>query len=150
AAGQYWTQAGPSGVQPTIQAGNLAAGALAGPSGNSVKFGSNGMSARFNLRTNVTSGTWYFSMIVRLTDISTLNSSGVFWAGFNNSAGTQTTTPTAVSTRVVTRSAAGGFNIGLDKSSGTAPNFVFVAPVFTTNDTLFIVGSYTFNSAATN
>ena len=150
AAGQYWTQAGPSGVQPTIQGGNLAAGGLAGPSGNSVKFGGNGMSARFNLRTNGSSGTWYYSMLVRLTDISTLNANGVFWAGFNNSAGTQTTTPNVVDTRLVTRSATGGFNIGLDKSSGTAPNFVFVPPAFSTNDTLFVVASYTFNSAATN
>ena len=149
-AGQYWTQAGPSGTQPTIQAGNLAGGGLAGPSGNSVKFGGNGMSARFNLRTNVTTGTWYYSFLVRLTDISTLNASGVFWAGFNNSAGTQATTPTIVGTRVVTRSAVGGFNLGLDKTSGAAANFVFVPPAFTTNDTLFIVASYTFNSGATN
>ena len=147
---QYWTQAGPSGTQPTIQAGNLAGGGLAGLSGNSVKFGGNGMSARFNLRTNVTTGTWYYSFLVRLADISTLNASGVFWAGFNNSAGTQATTPTIVGTRVVTRSTAGGFNIGLDKSSGAAANFVFVPPAFTTNDTLFIVASYTFNSGATN
>jgi len=67
---------------------------------------------------------------------------------FNNSSGTQTTTPTSVGTRVVTRSAAGGFNLGLDKSSGTASSFAFATNVFTTNDTIFIVGSYTFNSGS--
>ena len=151
AAGQYWTQAGPAtSPQPIISAGNLVVGGLAGPSGNSVKFGGSGMSARFNLGTNSAAGTWYYSVIIRLTDVSTLNSSGVFWFGFNNSAGTQTTTPNVVGTRIVTRSAIGGYNIGLDKSSGTAVNFVFVPGVFTTNDTLFVAGSYTFNSAATN
>jgi len=150
ATGQYWTQAGPSGNQPTIQPGNLGGGGLGGPSGNSVKFGGNGMSARLNLVTNSALGTWYYSLLFRLTDISTLNTSGVFWFGFNNSAGTQTTTPNVVGTRIVTRSATGGYNIGLDKSSGTAGNFVFVPAVFTTNDTLFVVGSYSFNSGATN
>jgi hypothetical protein len=150
ANGQYWTQAGPAGTQPTIQAGSLSTGGLDGPTGNSVKFGGNGMSARFILGTNVTTGSWYYSLLVRLTDISTLNASGVFWAGFNNSATTQLTTPTSVGTRLLTRSAAGGFNVGLDKSSGNTGAFVFDPAVFTVNDTIFIVGSYTFNSATTN
>ena|ERR1043165_2033741 len=150
AGGQYWTQAGPSGTQPVIEAGSLSVGGLAGPSGNSVRFGGNGMSARFNLGTNATSGTWYYSLLVRLTDISTLNSGGVFWAGFNNSAGTQTMTPSSVATRLLTRSATGGFNIGLDKTSGNTNAFVWAPTVFTTNDTIFIVGSYTFNSGTTS
>ena len=150
ANGKRWTQAGPADPEPTIQGGSLAVGGLAGVSGNCAKFGGNGMSARFNLGTNSSTGTWYYSFITRLADISTLNANGVFWAGFNNSSGTQTTTPTSVGTRVVTRLATGGFNLGLDKSSGNAPSFVFSPTVFTTNDTIFIVGSYTFNGAATN
>lgn len=153
AAGQYWTQAGPtSGMtnQPTIQSNSLSFAGLAESLGNSVKFGSNGTSARFNLGTNSTAGTWYFSFICRLADISTLNSSGVFWAGFNNSSGTQTTTPTTVGTRIVTRSATGGYNIGLDKSSGQSGSFVFDPAVHTTSDVIFLVGSYTFNSGTTS
>ena len=149
ASGGYWTQAGPSGNQPTIQAGSLSVGGFSGPSGNSVVFGGNGMSARFNPGTNTANGTWFYSLIVRLADITGLSSSGVFWAGFNNSSGTQTTTPLSVGTRVVTRSATGGFNLGLDKSSGSAPSFVFSPLVFTPNDVLFLVGSYTFNSGST-
>jgi hypothetical protein len=149
ASGGYWTQAGPSGNQPTIQAGSLSVGGFSGPSGNSVVFNGNGMSARFNPGTNTANGTWFYSLIVRLADITGLSSSGVFWAGFNNSSGTQTTTPLSVGTRVVTRSATGGFNLGLDKSSGSAPSFVFSPLVFTPNDVLFLVGSYTFNSGST-
>jgi hypothetical protein len=150
AAGQWWSGAGPPGVQPTIQAGSLVYGGLDGPVGNSVKFGSNGLSARLNLGTNATNGSMYYSLVVRLTDISTLNSGGVFWAGFNNSAGTQGTTPNTVGTRLLTRLATGGFNVGLDKSSGNANGFVFSPTVYTTNDTIFVVGSYTFNAATNN
>src|SRR5207248_3092635 len=42
------------------------------------------------------------------------------------------------------------FNLGLDKSSGNTGSFLFSTNVFTTDDTIFIVASYTFNSAATN
>ncbi|MSU58725.1 MAG: hypothetical protein EXS35_11235 [Pedosphaera sp.] len=150
ATGQYWTQAGPAGVQPTITSNNLSYAGLATSMGNSVKFGGNGMSARFNFGAAITSGTVYFSFLAKLTDISTLNSSGVFWAGFNNSTGTQLTTPSTVGTRVLTKSATGGYQIGLDKTSGNAGGFVFAPNVFTTAQTVFLVGSYTFNPAATN
>ena len=153
ANGQSWSAAGSGGPPLTIQAGNLPVAGLAGAAGNSVQFGgftSGGTSARFNLGTNATSGTWYYSMAFRLTDISTLNSGGVFWAGFNNSAGAQAGVPTAVVTRLVTRSATGGFNVGLDKSSGTTGSFVFSPELFTTNDTIFVVGSYTFNTGTTS
>jgi hypothetical protein len=40
--------------------------------------------------------------------------------------------------------------VGLDKSSGTAANFVWDSGNFTTSDTVFLVGSYTFNANATN
>src|SRR5262249_4826288 len=42
AASQRWTQAGPVDPEPTIQAGSLAVGGLAGVSGNCAKFGGNG------------------------------------------------------------------------------------------------------------
>jgi len=149
--GQRWTQAGPtSGNQPVISSGNLAALGLAGPSGNSVRFGGDGTSARFNLGTNSSSGPWFYSFSVKLVDVTGLSSSGIFWAGFNNSTGTQTTTPTSVGARIVARSAVGGFNLGLDKTSGSAASFAFAPAVFTTNEIIFVVASYTFNAATTN
>ena len=152
AAGQRWTQAGPdSGLsnQPMIAGGNLVGGGLAGVRGNSVRFGGNGTSARFNLDTSSASGSWYYSFLVRLPDITGLSASGIFWAGFNNSSGSQTTTPTSVGTRVVTKAAGGGYQLGLDKTTGLTGQFVFDSTVFTTNDTLFLVGRYTFNSGST-
>jgi hypothetical protein len=40
--------------------------------------------------------------------------------------------------------------VGLDKTSGTVGAFVFSPTVFTTNDIIFVVGSYTFFPATTN
>lgn len=148
AAGLRWTQAGPdAGLtnQPRIVGGNLPGGGLAGPRGNSVRFGGNGTSARWNLGTNLTSGSVFFSFLVRLADITGLSPTGIFWAGFNNSSGSQTTTPTTVGTRVIARAAPGGYQIGLDKNSGLTGQFVFDPTVYTTNDILFLVGAYVFN-----
>ncbi len=149
AAGRTWTQAGPTGsAAPVIASGNLTISGLASSGGNMAQFGGNGQSARFNMSSSANSGTVYFSFAMQLSDITTLNSGGVFWAGFNNLAGSQATTPTVVDTRVITRSAVGGFNIGLTKSSGTTSDFVWSPSTFTTSDTIFLVGSYTFNPAA--
>ncbi len=152
AAGQRWTQAGPdAGLtnQPLILGGNLNGGGLAGVRGNSVKFGGNGTSARFNLGTNSATGSWYFSLLARLTDITGLSGTGVFWAGYTESSGAQSSTPTVVGTRVITKAAAGGYQIGLDKNRGLAGLFVFDPTVYTTNDTLLLVGCYTFNPGST-
>jgi len=151
ASGHAWFQAGPgSNPQPTIAAGDLSIpGLFSTGGGQSAAFGGNGTSARLNLSIGaggITSGTVYFSFAARLTDLTGLSTSGVFWAGFNNAQGSQTTTPNTVVTRVVTRSAGvGAFNLGLDKSSGSASSFVWASGSFTTSDTLFLVGSYTFN-----
>jgi hypothetical protein len=151
ASGRTWFQAGPAtAIQPTIAAGDLTISGLASSGGGqSAAFGGNGTSARLNLSVGaggILSGTVYYSFAMRLTDLTGLNSSGVFWAGFNNTQGSQTTTPNTVVTRVVTRSTtAGVFNVGLDKSSATASSFVWAAGDYTTSDTIFLVGSYTFN-----
>ncbi|HZV34943.1 MAG TPA: hypothetical protein VFB72_10255, partial [Verrucomicrobiae bacterium] len=79
-----------------------------------------------------------------------LSSSGVFWAGFNNTSGSQTTTPTTIATRVYTRAAGGGYNLGLSKSTSTAADFVWDNTVHSANETIFLVGGYTFNTASTN
>ncbi len=160
--GFTWDQAGPTtgGTNvPAINAGSLSYSGLAPSVGNSAKFGgidSGGMAARFSLKSPVTTGTLYYSFLVKLTDITGLSTSGVFWAGFNNAAGAQATVPSVVGTRVVTRTnGATGVAIGLDKSSGGAANFQWypdnVNPTaFNVGDTIFVVGSYTFNTGSSS
>ena len=151
AAGQWWSQAGPdSANQPTNIPGSLAVTGLASPFANGVTFGGLGTSARLNLNTNTSSGTWFYSFAFRLPDITGISPSGIFWAGFNISTGPQTVTPTTVGTRLYTRAAAGGFNIGMSKNSSTSTDWVWDSRVFDTNQLLFVVGSYIFNSVSSS
>jgi len=156
--GQAWWELGPNvGLggtysQPTLAAGDLSVPGLASAGGGrSVAFGGNGDSARMNLtvgRGGITSGTVYFSFAMKLTDLTGLTTGGTYWTGFNNvqSQNSGTATPTTIVSRVMTRSATGGFNIGLQEgSSGTLGNAAWDNTLFTTADTIFLVGSYTFN-----
>ena len=81
--------------------------------------------------------------------LGALNSTGGFFASFNNSIGFQTGTPTAIGAAVHTRASGNGFQVGLIKAaSGTS---VFdTSKVYTTNDTVFVVGSYTINTSSTS
>src|SRR5262245_45532963 len=84
--GIAWLQAGPaSGLtnQPVVEAGSLSAADLPLSTGNHVRFGGNGTSARFSFGnalfgTNATGGTVYFSMLVQVKDVTGLSASGVF------------------------------------------------------------------------
>lgn len=158
--GFSWYQAGPvtGGTNvPSIYPGSLSYSGLAPSTGNSVKFGgidSGGMAARFSEATGVlaSSNTLYYSFIFQLVATNGLSTSSPFWAGFNNSAGSQGNLPTLVGTRINCKPANGGLNfqIGLDKSSGLTSLFQYATNLFTTNSVIFVVGSYTFNTGTTS
>jgi len=147
AQGQAWYQAGPvSSTQPTIVAGNLTYANLPPSQGNSVGFGGNGESARLDLSSAVTGGSIYYSFLMNVSSLGTLPTTGVFWAGFNNSVGSQATTPSVVGTRLYARSVTGSpgvFQLGVNQNGGTTT--WDTTDLFATGTTLFIVGSYTFN-----
>lgn len=157
ASGQSWYQAGPlSGPQPTIAAGDLTiAGLYSAGGGRSAKFGGGpGTSTRFNLSVGpggFQSGTVYFSFALKLTDITGLDSAGQFFAGFNTAQGSQATQPNTVGDRILARSVAGGYNIGIRQGTGGAQgNLAWNPTTFTTSDTIFLVGSYTFNTGSSS
>ena len=147
-----WDDVGTStaGSYVSVVAGNLSATGLPASTGNSVRFGGLGKSARFSFAPNavVTSGPLYYSFLLKVLDTNGLNSGGIFIAGFNNTSGTQTTQPTVICTRLYIRSAPGGFNLGLAKSSSTPTDWVWDSRVFTTSQVLFIVGGYLFNTGS--
>jgi len=149
--GLTWTAAGPPGSNVVVQAGNLTVPGLASPIGNQILFyGATGPSARFPIGPTTNQGTVFFSFALRVADLSGLSVIGDYLAGFNDAVGTQSTTPTVVGTRVLTRLLAttGGYVIGLDKSSGVPDNYKWDTHSFTVNDTVFIVGSYSFTVGA--
>jgi hypothetical protein len=149
AEGRTWLAAGPAGVQPAVQAGSLDVTGLQASSGNSAVFygGVNGPSARFVLNTNLTSGSAYYSMAIKVTDLGSLGTSGGFLAGFNDSTVTQGTTPTIVAAALQTRKDGSGYDLGIKKASGGS---VFDTTAHAVGDTVFVVASYTFVNATTN
>jgi len=150
AAGQDWCQVGPgTGPQPKIAAGSLCYPGLAPSSGNCVSFGGNGTSARLNLGATFTCGTLYYSFVIKLTDITTLNTTCPFWAGFSNTGGSASATPTLNAACLgAVANAAGGYNLSLLKATDGGGANLVVPTVFTTNDVIFVVASYQFNSIA--
>src|ERR1041385_5831252 len=96
----------------------------------------------------LTSGTVYYSFALNVLDLTGASSAGGFIAGFNNSIGTQTTQPQVLGTRLYLRATTGGFNLGVAKNSSTSTDWVWDTTVFNTNQTIFLVGSYTFTTLA--
>jgi len=145
-----WDDVGTTTAGPyvTTVAGNLSVAGLAASTGNCIQFGGLGKSARFSFAPTaaVTVGTLYYSFLLKVTDPTGMSSSGIFFAGFNNTPGTQTNQPSVIGTRVYIRTAAGGFNLGLSKNSSTSSDWVWDSRVFTNNQIIFIVGSYTFST----
>ena len=148
AGGQTWVQNGAlTGPQPTILSGSLSYTGLPTSQGNSVSFaGGSGAAGgdRLPLSAAVTSGTVYYSFLMDVTSLGTLPTSGVFWAGFNNTSGSSAALATSVGARLYARSATGGFQLGVQQNGGTT--LWDSTDTFTTGTTLFIVGSYTFVS----
>ncbi len=151
--GTQWVAMGTSGTGGTdpitVTSGSLSISGLAPSAGNSISYGGLGLTNRIPLGVDITSGTIYFSFAFKVTDLGSLSTNGGFMAGFNNDVVTATNQPTAIYTRVVTRLSGAGFQVGFEKSSGQVGNFQFAAPVFNLGDTIFVVGSYTFNSGTT-
>ena len=149
-----WSDIGTSTAGPyvTVQAASLSVSGLVTSTGNSIRFGGLGKSARFSFPSGnpVTSGTLYYSFALQVLDTNGLASSGIFIGGFNNSVGTQTAQPTVIGTRVYIRSTTNGFNLGVSKASSTATDWVWDPRNFTTNEIVFIVGSYTFGAATSS
>jgi uncharacterized protein (TIGR02597 family) len=147
-----WTEVGTNtaGSSVTVQSGNLNYSGLPPSVGNDVQFGGLAKSARLSFPTGrpITNGTVYYSHLFRVTNTNGLSTSGVFISGFNNSTGSQGTTPSVVGTRIYIRSVAGGYNIGVAKNDSTPANWVWDSRTWTTNDTLYLVGSYTFGTVA--
>jgi hypothetical protein len=152
ANGLFWTAAGPGGTQVTVASGNLNVFGLSPSTGNSIRINAaTGPSARMGTEFTVTSGTVFYSFAFRVADLTGLSTTGGYVAGFNNSRGTQSGTPAVVGTQLLLRATNGNiFNIGLSKASTNAADLVWSSQTFTTNETVLVVGSYTFNSATSS
>ena len=126
-----------SGTSGAVQAGNLSVPALAPSLSNHFGWSSASMSLRLPIGTN-TSGSLYFSFALRVGSLGTGASDTL--AGFT----TGTSTSFAPKLNLASNSF-GAYNLGLYKSSGLTTGGL-ATNVFTTNDVVFLVARYTFNT----
>src|ERR1035437_9286939 len=149
AQGLAWAEVGTSVASPSItnNAGSLNVPGLAPALGNSILFGGNGRSCRMAIGSTITAGTLYFSFAVKITNITGLSTSGIFWAGVNTSPGTQSSQPTVVGSKFYTRAVTGGFQFGFSKNSTAATDVSWDSVLPVADETNFIVGTYAFGSA---
>ena len=159
--GQTWYSSVTSGTDDRVQVvtGNLTApSGLPASTGKMTSLGGAGRTDRIHLGANYNSGTVYYSLLMRISDLANTLAGGSTIFGFNNTAQTLAThdtagQPTAISGRLIVRPvgdiANDQYNIGIHKSAGTTGQFVFDSTVFGPTDTVFLVGRYTYNTGST-
>ncbi|MDB6024159.1 MAG: Protein of unknown function precursor containing a C-terminal secretion signal [Verrucomicrobiales bacterium] len=137
-AGQTWEING-TGDDAQVTPGQLTITGLVAPTANCLTNGGSGKGARLPLATNITTGTIYYSFAMRVDSTNGLTASGGFIVALVNN------TNSAYGTRMNIKTAAGGYLLGVARS-GTG--YVNDPTIYTAGQTLFIVGSYTYNAGA--
>jgi hypothetical protein len=100
------------------------------------------------LQSTDTAGTGYYSMAIRVDDITGLNAAGGILAGFNNLINGQTGNPSTVGAGLAIRPKAGGgpgeFQLGVvdQAASGFSSATYDLVNTYTTGQTIFVVGKY--------
>ncbi|MBI4578960.1 MAG: hypothetical protein HY718_04605 [Planctomycetes bacterium] len=155
---QPWGK-GSSGNDTTIGTENLAVAGLAAPAGNSVLLSgantSNGVVDRISPggTGNFSTGTLYYSLVFKVTDMAGLSTAetGIFFAGFNNSAPTATQGVTRACARLQMRTSLldpARFQLGVRTDNVAAfPSTIAWDETrdFAVGETIFVVAAYEFN-----
>ncbi len=140
-SGGVWTRVN-SGDSILVAAGSLSYPGFASSSGNKITFGGAGTDY-WTAFANQTSGKVYYSFLLRVPTIAPLTTTGDYFFGFieNNSA-------TNFFGRLWMRSAAGGYNIGINAGSAGSPSYS--STVLTEGATYLIVGSFEMVAGSNN
>jgi len=163
---QAWNYVGPANTttDPTITTGSLAYAGVPvdtdAPGNSAFTDSAKANAARINLPAAAASGTVYYSMVVRATDLTTFSTSGLagitttgsFFAGFSNTPGAGTSISSAGAPLLVHRDPnnAGKFQLGVGVATGNAFRQFDTAHSYGTSDTLFVVGSYNLVAGSDN
>ncbi|MDB6122210.1 MAG: sulfatase [Pedosphaera sp.] len=148
------TPAPPATGFPLIAAGNLSYPGLPPSTGNSVFIpASTGVMGRLSLNFTTTTGAVYFSFLLKVLDLSAVDTTGTqnnYFAGFGDTIGSQNATLLRTATRVYTKRSGIGFKLGVARNSNTPSDWVFDPTQRNTNEVLFVVGSYDYNNHTAN
>jgi hypothetical protein len=156
----WYSSAVGTGTDDRVQVsdGNLSYSGLPDSAGRMATFGGSGRTDRIFLGSNRTTGSVYYSLLMKVSDLAGTTAGGATIFGFNNTAQTAANhdtaaQPTTISGRLIVRPLASdptnSYEIGIHKSAGTTAQFVFASTPFTLNDTVYLVGRYTFNTGTT-
>lgn len=126
-----------------VEAGNLTYAGLATSTGNRITYGGAGTDY-YTTFTNQTTGTVYFSFLLNVPTVAPATVAGDYFISLieNNST-------TNYFGRLWMRSAAGGYNVGINAAS-TAGNLVWSPTLLTAGTTYLVVGSYEIVSGTGN
>jgi hypothetical protein len=139
-------------LDPTIGDGSLSYPDFAAPSGNSVLTDrTQAGSARVALPAPITSGRVYYSMLVRVNDMTNIGTAttGSFFAGLNSGTGGGTNISSAGAPLLI-RAAPGStteYQLGIG-AGNLNPDRTWDTTSRTADQTLLVVGAYEFNPAA--
>jgi hypothetical protein len=142
--GMLWNTNG-SGDDTTIVAGNLSYPGLANPTGNSMTNGGSGAAERLALGQQINRGSLYYSFLMRVDSLGAFNSAGNFVAAFVN----QAADVQDARFELRLNGDGTGYQIGVNKTSKSTA-FAWDTTDHFPGETVFVVGRYTFNSAATS
>lgn len=156
----WYSSAVGTGTDDRVQVsdGNLSYAGLPDSAGRMATFGGSGRTDRIFLGANRNSGSVYYSLLMKVSDLTGTTAGGATIFGFNNTAQTAANhdtaaQPTTISGRLIVRPLAAdptnSYEIGIHKSAGTTGQFVFAPGSFTLSDTIYLVGRYTFNTGST-
>jgi hypothetical protein len=136
-----WTSLN-SGDALLIASGSLSYSGLEASSANKVTFDAAGIDAA-KLFTQQTSGTVYYSFLLNVTTLGSLNATGGYFTGLNEGTGT------TFGGTVWTRLDGTGYDIGINPRT-TAANTVWSSGTTSINTTILVVISYQIVSGTTN
>ena len=136
-----WTSLN-SGDALLISSGNLTYAGLSTATGNKVTFDGAGIDAA-KLFTQQNSGTVYYSFLLNITSLGSLNTTGGYFTSFNEGTGSN------FGGTVWLRSDGAGFDVGINPRT-TAANTVWSTGTQSINTTLFVVVSYQIVAGSSN
>lgn len=137
--GLEWASVGPAGPGITIGAGSLSVAGLTSPLGNHARLaGVTGPGARIGLASNVTTGTLYYSLALRVADLGTLGTNGGTLAAFNNATGASPSLPAPLAARLLIRLKGTNYQLGLSATSPNTDDY-WLEVALRPNDLVFVV-----------
>lgn len=157
-----WYSSATSGTDDQVQVinGSMSYSGLPASVGNSTSYGGDGRTDRIAFPSSYNSAnstTVYYSLLLKVTDLTGTLAAGATIAGFNNTPQTAANDgtagqPTTISGRLLIKAIdANTFQIGASKGSGNTGEFAFspIGSPYNINDTIYVVGRYTYNTGTT-